>query len=64
MHKKYKHLTIEDREFIEELLTKDIKLATTSPPKLSLPLPTLELLEAMFTVNKKTKKKACRKYVI
>ena len=28
MNKKYKHLTIEDREFIEELLTKDIKLAT------------------------------------
>ena len=28
MNKKNKHLTIEDREFIEELLTKDIKLKT------------------------------------
>ena len=26
MCKKYKHLTIEDREFIEELLTKDMRL--------------------------------------
>ena len=30
MDKKYKHLTIEDREFIEELLTKDIKLKIIS----------------------------------